>query len=283
MWIDVYYGNHMGAYVCTIAGGKGGVGRTTTAINIGTVFEEGGYDTVLVDADLGMTNVGKKLDIEADETLHDVLAGTATVADALTQTEHGLSVIAGDADLDAYAKADPAKLRDVVETLRQNYDVILIDTSPKISHEMAVPLGLADGTLLVSTPNDVALTDTGRTADLADRVDGNVFGLMLTRVTETEQIEIDTGEIDAPLIGVIPEDADAAAVEPLVDTAAESAAAEAYRDLTALLIRGVESGEISEDVEPVFDEEWFEDEEDASQEAEADSDDDNLNMFRPRF
>jgi septum site-determining protein MinD len=282
MWIDVYYGNYMGAYVCTIAGGKGGVGRTTTAINIGTVFEEGGYDTVLVDADLGMTNVGKKLNIEPDQTLHDVLAGTASVADALTQTEHELSVIAGDGDLDAYAKADPAKLRDVIETLRQNYDVILIDTSPKISHEMAVPLGLADGTLLVSTPNDVALKDTGRTADLADRVDGNVFGLMLTRVTETEQIEIDSGDLDAPLIGVIPEDADAAAEEPLVDTAEESRAAEAYRDLTALLIRGVESGEISEDVEPVFDEEWFENEE-ASQEPEADSDDDNLNMFRPRF
>jgi MinD-like ATPase involved in chromosome partitioning or flagellar assembly len=105
---------------------------------------------------------------------------------------------------------------------------------------------------------------------------------MLTRVTETEQIEIDSGDLDAPLIGVIPEDADAAAEEPLVDTAEESRAAEAYRDLTALLIRGVESGEISEDVEPVFDEEWFENEE-ASQEPEADSDDDNLNMFRPRF
>ncbi|PSP59601.1 septum site-determining protein MinD, partial [Halobacteriales archaeon QH_7_66_37] len=134
----------MGAYVCTIAGGKGGVGRTTTAINLGVVFEEGGYDTVLVDADLGMTNVGKMLAVESDETLHDVLGGNAAVSDALTDTEHGLSVIAGDGDLEAYANADPANLRGVIETLRESFDVVLVDTSPKISHEMAVPVGLAD-------------------------------------------------------------------------------------------------------------------------------------------
>ena len=120
----------MDAYVCTIAGSKGGVGRTTTAINIGTVFEEGGYEAVLVDADLGMANVVKKLAVDPDATLHDVL-----------------------------------------EELRERFDVVLIDTSPTLSHELAVPLGLADGTLLVSTPDSVALTDAGRTTDLADRVD----------------------------------------------------------------------------------------------------------------
>lgn len=248
----------MDAYVCTIAGSKGGVGRTTTAINVGAVFEEGGYETVLVDADLGMANVVKKLAVDPDETLHDVLGGTATVEDALTATEHGLSVLAGDGDLDAYANADPTNLEAVVEELRERFDVVLIDTSPTISHEIAVPLGLADGTLLVSTADSVALTDTARTADLADRVDGNVFGLVLTRVTEADQSVIDNGALDAPLLGVVPEDDEAAGHEPLVKTAEGSPAAAAYRDLTTVLIRGLEAGEMPDDVDPVYDRSWFE-------------------------
>jgi septum site-determining protein MinD len=248
----------MDAYVCTIAGSKGGVGRTTTAINVGAVFEEGGYDTVLVDADLGMANVVKKLAVDPDETLHDVLGDTATVEEALTATEHGLSVLAGDGDLDAYANADPTDLEAVVEELRERFDVVLIDTSPTISHEVAVPLGLADGTLLVSTADSVALTDTGRTADLADRVDGNVFGLAVTRVTEADQSVTDNGVLDAPLLGVVPEDDEAAGHEPLVKTAEGSPAAAAYRDLTTVLIRGLEAGEMPDDVDPVYDRSWFE-------------------------
>jgi len=249
----------MDAYVCTIAGSKGGVGRTTTAINIGTVFEEGGYEAVLVDADLGMANVVKKLAVDPDATLHDVLGGTATVAEALTATEHGLHVLAGDGDLDAYTNADPEGLHEVVEKLRERFDVVLIDTSPTLSHELAVPLGLADGTLLVSTPDSVALTDAGRTADLADRVDGNVFGLALTRVTEADQTEVDTGDLDAPLLGVVPEDDEAAGDEPLVKTAEGRPAAAAYRDLTTVLIRGLEAGEMPEDVDSAYEASWFED------------------------
>jgi len=270
----------MGAYVWTVAGGKGGVGRTTTAINVGVVFEEGGYDTVLVDADLGMTNVAKKLPIDPAETLHDVLGGTATVAEALTGTEHGLSVLAGDADLEAYAKADPANLREVVGDLRERFDVVLIDTSPTLSHEMAVPLGLADCTLLVSTPDSVALTDTVRTADLADRVDGNVFGLALTRVTGADQADIDDPQVDVPLLGVVPEDRDAAEQEPLVATAEGSPAATAYRELTAVLIRGLESGEVPDDVDPAFEESWFEGDE---VEGDDEATDGSPNLFRQRF
>ena len=54
----------MAGYVCTIAGGKGGVGKTTTAINIAAALEENGYDTVVVDADLGMANLGNMLGID---------------------------------------------------------------------------------------------------------------------------------------------------------------------------------------------------------------------------
>jgi len=280
----------MSAFICTIAGGKGGVGRTTTAINMGIVFEEGGYDTVLVDADLGMTNVGKMLDIDTEETLHDALAGSATVEEALTETAGGLTVIAGDGDLEAYAKADPAKLRDVIDELRDDFDVILIDTSPKISHEMAVPLGLADGILLVSTGDSVALSDTDRTAEMAERVDGNVFGVILARATQKSDVEKVREHLDIPILGVVPENTEAAREQPFVRNVEGEPVSVAYKGLTALLIRSFETDEVPAEMEPVFEASWFGEQEEFEAEdegstAEDDEEDDpeSLNMFRPRF
>ncbi|NHN64315.1 MinD/ParA family protein, partial [Haloarcula sp. JP-Z28] len=56
----------MAGYVCTIAGGKGGVGKTTTAVNLGAVLQEMDYDVAVVDADLGMANLGSMLSVEPE-------------------------------------------------------------------------------------------------------------------------------------------------------------------------------------------------------------------------
>jgi septum site-determining protein MinD len=265
----------MSGYVCTIAGGKGGVGKTTTAINIAAVLEDGGYDTVVADADLGMANLGEMLEVEFDTSIHDILAGSSTVSAALTDASGGITVIPGEQSLEAFAEADPAKLRKVLKTLRNTYDVVLVDTGAGLSHETTVPLGLADGVLLVTTPDDVAVSDTGKTAELADRVDGTVIGTLVTRVTRETDVQAIADTLDSPLLGVIPADINAAGREPLVINAPESNAADAYRQLTASLRPVFFEGASGDSVERVFDEEWFAeeeaDEEDAEKEEEEDS------------
>jgi len=73
----------MASYVLTVAGGKGGVGKTTTAVNVGAALQEMGQDVVVVDADLGMANLGGMLEIEYERSLHEILAGDAGVSEAL--------------------------------------------------------------------------------------------------------------------------------------------------------------------------------------------------------
>jgi septum site-determining protein MinD len=265
----------MSGYVCTIAGGKGGVGKTTTAINIATVLEEGGYDTVVVDADLGMANLGEMLRVEFDVSIHDVLAGNSTVSAALTDAPGGITVIPGKQSLEAFAEADPAKLRKVLSTLRNTYDAVLVDTGAGLSHETTVPLGLADGVLLVTTPDEVAVSDTVKTAELADRVDGTVIGALVTRVTRDTDVPGIADQLPCPLLGVIPADIEAAGREPLVIESPDSHAADAYRQLTRSLRPVFFEGASGGDVDRVFDEEWFvveeEDEDDDEEEKEEDS------------
>jgi septum site-determining protein MinD len=258
----------MAGYVCTIAGGKGGVGKTTTAVNIGSVLEERGYDVVVVDADLGMANLGEMLGVEHEVSLHEILAGDSTVSEGLTDAQGGLTVVPGEQSLEAFAEADPAKLRKVIKTLRNAYDVVLVDTGAGLSHEVTVPLGLADGVLMITTPDDVAVADTVKTADLAERVDGEVVGGLITRVTRNTDVAGIIEEFPFPTLGVIPVDLEATENEPMVLNSPESPAAEAYRQLTTSLERVFFEGATGEAVEEVFEEDWFVDEEEEAVESE---------------
>ena len=246
----------MAGYVCTVAGGKGGVGKTTTATNLAAALAARDHEVVVVDADLGMANLAETLGVDPDPSLHAVLAAEATVDEALVEAGN-LSVVPGERSLDALPDADPARLRAVVETLRTTHDVVVVDTGAGLSHETAVPLGLADGVLLVTTPDDVAVDDTEKTADLADRVDGSVLGAVVTRVTADTDLAAIEGRLGHPVLGVVPEglpDAD----PPLV-AEADAPAAEAYRGLAAAL-EAVLEGEDPVDVDPAVDEAWFTDE-----------------------
>jgi septum site-determining protein MinD len=246
----------MAGYVCTIAGGKGGVGKTTTAVNVGAALEERGYDTAVVDADLGMANLGAMLGVEYDNSLHEILAGNATVSEGLTDAQGGVTVIPGEQSLEAFAEADPAKLRKVIKTLRN-------------SHETTVPLGLADGILLVTTPDDVAVADTVKTAELAGRVDGEILGGIVCRVTRNTDVESIVERFEFPTLGVIPVDLDATENEPLVLNSPDSEAADAYRQLTAVLEGVFFEGAAAGDAELVLDEDWFVDEDEAVDEEES--------------
>ena len=200
----------MGGSMYAVAGGKGGVGKTTTTLNLAAAFAESGADTAVVDADLGMTNLGELLAIETDHSVHDVLAGEATVEAALVDGPGGVSVLAGDRDLDAYDRADPAELRGVVERLRERYDVVLADTGAGLSHASLVPYGLADGVVLVTTADAVAATDTGKTAEMVRQVDGTVLGVVVTR-TDAAADAVSTAErVGEPLLGSVPEAPDIA-------------------------------------------------------------------------
>lgn len=257
----------MTGHVFTIAGGKGGVGKTTTAVNVGVALQEADYDVVVVDADLGMANLAAMLEIEYDNSLHEVLAERATVSDTLTDAPGAITVVPGEQSLEAFADADPAKLRKVIRTLVNAYDAVLIDTGAGLSHEATVPLGLADSVILVTTPDSVAIGDANKTGDLAYRVDGEVIGSILTRATGPEDIEAVDGDLDHELLAVIPDDPEATALEPLVLHAPDSAAAGAYRRLADSLERLL-AGETIETI-VAEDTDWFPSEQQQDEDGDA--------------
>src|SRR5438067_1607369 len=87
--------------VYALANQKGGVGKTTTAVNLGACVAEAGYDTLLVDVDpQGNATVGLGVPKDVRPNLYDVLAGDAAMADSVRVTDvDRLSLVPSTPDL----------------------------------------------------------------------------------------------------------------------------------------------------------------------------------------
>lgn len=232
----------MAGYVCTVAGGNGGVGKTTTVVNLATAFAENGHEVAVIDADLGMPNVGEMLGISHERALHDILAGGSTISETLIRTSTNLTLVPGEPSLEAYANADPPKLKKVVRTLESTYDIVLIDTAAGLRDENNTLFGLSDGVVLTTTPDNVSLADTDKTRQLAERVESDVLGTLIVMTDEDTDLRSIDSEFDSPVLGGIPRNMEVAGDEPLVTQSPDSTAATAYRQLAEELERAFFDG-----------------------------------------
>lgn len=231
--------------VYAVASGKGGVGKTTLAINVGMAIAAADYRVVVVDVDLGMANLTDVIDFTPSRsTLHDVLAGADALEEATYEVTDGFFAIPSGAALESYASVDPDALEVVVDALRDAFDYVLLDLGAGISRESVLPLGLADDVLLVATPDLAAVKNVSKTAELVRKAEGNIEGVIVNRTREDDYIDEDriAENLGPHLLGTIPEDVAVRkalnAGVPVVAHAPESPSARAYREIAAELAAG---------------------------------------------
>lgn len=233
------------AFVFAVAGAKGGVGKTTTSLNLGASLAADDRNVLVVEVDLAMANLPDFLamdcDPERDPTLHEVLAGRADVTEALYDAPAGLTVLPSGTTLDGYAAADPEQLGPVLDEVRSTFDVIILDTGAGLSHETILPLGLADAVVLVSTPRLASVRDVGKSKQLAERTGTPVAGIVFAfsgtgRAPDVDRIAT---YLEVDLLGHVPEDPAVMAAQdrgcPVVADRPESEAAGAYRSIAERL------------------------------------------------
>ena len=233
------------ARVCAVASSKGGVGKTTTTANLSATLAAAGYDVAVVDGDIGMANLGDQLGVHASgATLHDVLASGASVEEACYDGPHGMTVVPGGTDLESFSDADITRLGRVVGSFADR-DFVFVDTGAGLAHETALPVGLADEVVLVSTADRDSLQDTEKTRMLAEKLGAEVTGAVLTRVSPGDAPG-DASPLAAPVLGTVPEDSSLHEASdravPVTQLDAESAAAVAYRSIAD----GVASGTVQQ-------------------------------------
>lgn len=227
-----------------VASGKGGTGKTTISANLAVALSKLGKEVIVLDADIAMANLELVMGLDGKSvTLNDVLAGNAPIERAVYEGPAGVKIIPAGISLDAFKKARPEKLEEVLLNLHEMAEIILIDCPAGIGKEALTAMSTAEHLILVVNPEISSISDALKVIAIAKKFDTNILGAIINRTT-IEDSELSSSAIETilevPILGVIPEDPYikrcAAFGEPIVLKYPDSIAAEAIMKIAAKLI-----------------------------------------------
>ena len=150
------------AKVITVTSGKGGVGKTNIAINLGLALSEMGHRVTILDADFGLANIDILFGITPKFTLVDVIHNRKNILEVLSDGPRNIKFISGGSGVEELIKLEKGQLDRFVENislLDRLSDIILIDTGAGLSDNVMSFVMAADEVLLVTTPEPTSITD----------------------------------------------------------------------------------------------------------------------------
>jgi septum site-determining protein MinD len=217
--------------IVAVVGGKGGVGKSTVAFNLGAKL-----DAVVVDADLGMADLPER----TGPDLHDVLAGRADPVEAVDETGHVRLLPCGRTLAGARA-SDPTRLADALEAVAGEYGRAVVDCPAGLGSDAGAALLAADACVVVTTGSEVALADALRSRELARALEAGLSRVVVNRAEEVGRAAETFG---APAVAVPESNAVARATAsgvPVRVSAPDATVTERFAELAAGVQRSLSS------------------------------------------
>jgi flagellar biosynthesis protein FlhG len=150
------------APIVLVTGGKGGVGKTLLASNLGIELARRGRRVLLADLDLGLANLDVSLRLAPRRNVEDALRGRCTFKECVVPGPHGVDLLPASSGTIAMARLEREErerlLRGLTE-LARDYEILLADGAAGIGPDVLAFAAAADHVLLVTTPDAAALTD----------------------------------------------------------------------------------------------------------------------------
>jgi septum site-determining protein MinD len=206
----------MDSRVLTITSGKGGVGKTTTAANLGTALAMRGKKVAVVDSDIGLRNLDAVLGLENRIVydLVDVVEGQCRLRQALIKDKRlpELYLLPAAQTRDKNA-VNSIQMEQLCQQLRREFDFVLIDSPAGIEQGFRNAIVGADEIIIVANPEMASVRDADRIIGLVEAAGKPEPRLVLNRL-RPEMIRrgdmMDVADVlevlGVELLGIVPED-----------------------------------------------------------------------------
>ena len=201
--------------VMVVTSGKGGVGKTTAAANLGVALAAQHQHVVLVDMDMGLRNLDVALGLENRIVydLVDVIEGTWPLTRALIvdRAHPGLALLPAPVSL-RKGGITPYEIMELVAELRGRYDWVIIDCPAGIDRGFRNAIAGADRALVVTVPEVSAVRDALRVVEILREVQLpmqlmiNRFRPRMVRAGSMMDLDAILSILDAELLGIVCED-----------------------------------------------------------------------------
>jgi septum site-determining protein MinD len=230
--------------IIVITSGKGGVGKTTTTINLAAAMNYFGKDVLIIDGNLTTPNIGVHLNSpEVPINLNQVLMRKADPFEAIYEHESGLKIMPSSLSIKELKKIKPERMKDFKKEFIKLSDNIIVDCAAGLGIEAMSAIDLADELIIVTNPEIPAITDALKTIKLAEEKNKSILGVIITRVRRNKiemQPDIVKEMLEIPILGMVPEDnAIQKALslnDAVIHTHPKSRASRAYKEIAAKLL-----------------------------------------------
>ena len=151
------------ARVITVTSGKGGVGKSSIAINLAMQFRKKGKSVIIFDADFGLANIEVMFGAIPKYNLADMIFRGKNLKDIIVEGPEGIGFISGGSGINGLGNMNREQVQYLVYKLKELEtlaDVIIIDTGAGISDSVLEFVSSSGEVVLVTTPEPTSITDS---------------------------------------------------------------------------------------------------------------------------
>ncbi|MBM3283446.1 MinD/ParA family protein [Candidatus Gottesmanbacteria bacterium] len=187
-----------------ITSGKGGVGKTNTAINLALAIALQNRKVGIIDADLGLANIDVLLRLKAKYNIEHVISGKKKLYEIFIKGPAGLTIMPAGSGKVSLANLSDANRNALIKELSRitgEFDIVFIDTSAGISSNVIDFILSAQEVIIITTPEPTAITDAYATLKVLSSLDNryslnnatsqsslfNSIGIIVNMVNDSQQ------------------------------------------------------------------------------------------------
>ncbi|WP_417565865.1 AAA family ATPase [Marinobacter sp.] len=145
-----------------ITGGKGGVGKTSVALNLALTLARQDKRVLLLDGDTDLANVSIMVGLYPRKTLANVMAGECRLEDIILETDYGLHIVPGASGVQEcmdMGQAESLRILRALYNLETRYDYVITDTAAGLQATGLHMIAATELACMVVTPDPASLTD----------------------------------------------------------------------------------------------------------------------------